>query len=156
MRRPLLTLLLLLAPLAPAATDVSGKWSGSMDKKTRDGKVDSTPVIAEFKVDRKTVTGTANVPGFDPLPAGNGMLRGDRLTFEVHGDDGDYAVKLTLVGKSQLKGEVVFSAPDEARQTSSLTFTRNNQAVPAPAGFVPNEGVRDLCQNWGSSKTSRF
>jgi hypothetical protein len=125
MRRSLLTLLLLLAPLATAATNVSGKWSGSMDRKIGEGKVDSTPVNAEFRLDGKTVTGTTAVPGFDPLPVGNGMLQGHQLTFQVHGDDGNYAVKLTLVGKSQLKGEVVFAAPDGAGQTSSLQFTRN-------------------------------
>jgi hypothetical protein len=124
MHRPLLTLLLLLAPFATAATDISGKWSGSMDLKTPDGKVDSTPVTAEFRLDGKTVTGTTVVPGFDPLQVGNGMLQGDQLTFEVHADDGDYAVKLTLVGESQLKGEVVF-ARDGARKTAILTFTRN-------------------------------
>jgi hypothetical protein len=125
MRGILFPLLLLLVPLAAAATDISGKWSGSMDRKTPDGKVDSTPVIAEFKLDGVRVTGTAGVPGFDPSPVGNGMLRGDQLTFEIHGNDGDYAVKLTLVGKSRLKGEVVFSAPDGTKQTSSLTFTRD-------------------------------
>jgi hypothetical protein len=74
MRRLLLTLLLL-APLVNAATDISGKWSGSMDRKTQEGKVDSTPVIAQFKLDGKTVTGTAGVPGFEPSPVGNGMLQ---------------------------------------------------------------------------------
>jgi hypothetical protein len=48
-----------------------------MDLKTADGKVDSTPVTAEFRLDGKTVTGTTVVPGFDPLPVGNGMLQGD-------------------------------------------------------------------------------
>lgn len=125
MHRPLLVLLLLLAPLATAATDISGKWSGSMIQNTANGRVDSTPVVAEFRLDGTTLTGAANVPGFDPLPVGDGILRGDQLTFTVHGDDGDYAVKLTLAGESQLEGEVVFSARDGARQTSSLMFTRN-------------------------------
>jgi hypothetical protein len=81
-------------------------------------------VNAEFRVDGKTVTGTAGVPGVEPSPVGNGMLQGDQLAFEVHGDDGDYAVKLTLVSESRLKGEVVFSAPDGAKETASLTLTR--------------------------------
>jgi hypothetical protein len=124
--RPSIAMLLFaLAPLAVAATDISGKWTGSMDKKTPDGQVDSTPVVAEFKLDGKTVTGTANVPGFDPLMVQRGMLDGDQLTFEVQGDDGNYAVRLTVVSASELKGEVKFTDPNGRAETAGLTFSRN-------------------------------
>ena len=96
-----------------------------MDKKTPDGKVDSTPVFADFKLDGKAVTGTAGAQGSDPETIGNGKLEGDQLTFEVRAGDGTYAIKLTVVSESQLKGEVTFSDSKGAKDTAALVFTRD-------------------------------
>lgn len=124
MRRLFVTMLLALAPLALADTDVSGKWTGSMDVKAPTGMSNSTPVVAELKQMGATVTGTANAAGFDPLTIEKGMLEGNQLTFEVRTEEGTYAVKVT-VDESQLKGEVVFTPADGNKQTASLTFTRD-------------------------------
>jgi hypothetical protein len=123
--RRLLAFLLMLAPLALAAADVSGKWAGAMDIKGPDGSVNSTPVTAEFKQTGATVTGAAGVAGQDQFALEKGTLDGNQLTFEVHAPDGVYAVKATLTGDTQLKGEVAFTSPEGAKVTASLTMTRN-------------------------------
>ena len=124
MHRLLLTLFVAFAPLAFAATDVSGKWNGKMDVISPDGALSSTPVTAELKQSGKTVTGIAGVAGGDQLQIENGAMDSDRLTFEVHTAEGVYAVKAT-VGESQLKGEVIFTAQGGSKQTASLVMARN-------------------------------
>lgn len=123
--RRLLALLLVLASLAFAAADVSGKWTGTMDVKLPDGSVNSTPVTAELKQTAATVAGTAGVAGSDQFTLEKGTLDGNQLTFEVHAADGVYAVKATLVSDTQMKGEVTFASPEGAKVTASLTMTRN-------------------------------
>ncbi len=123
--RRLLLFLLLLAPLAIAAADVSGKWAGSMDVKLPDGSVNSTPVTAEFKQTGATIAGVAGVAGSDQFAVEKGMLDGSQLTFEVHAPDGLYAVKVTLVGDTQMKGDVTFTSPEGTKVIASLTMTRN-------------------------------
>jgi len=125
MRRLLPALLLAIAPLTFAATDVSGKWAGMMDVKLPDGSVNSTPVTAEFKQSGGTITGTAGVAGMDQFALEKGALDGNQLTFEVHAPDGVYAVKATLATGTELKGEVAFTSPEGTKVTASLTLTRN-------------------------------
>lgn len=121
----LLAALIMLAPLAAATTDISGMWSGSMVHMTDDGIVASTPVVAEFKQDGKTITGTATAAGREPMTIEKGVLEGDRLTFEIHAPEGTYAVKMALVGASELKGEVTFTETTGRTGTATLTFSRN-------------------------------
>jgi len=124
MRALLLTLVILLAPLAARAADVSGKWSGSMDMKGPDGQPQSMAVTAEFKQDGKAVTGTAGREGDDQLTVQKGTIDGDALTFEVEAPDGVYSVSLKVVGDHQLKGEVNFSDQSGNKQTASLTLNK--------------------------------
>lgn len=125
MRKLLLTVLLLLAPLAAATTDISGKWSGSMTRKTDNGSIESTAVVAEFKLDGKTVTGTAGAAGQEALPLEKGTFDGDQLTFEAHAPDGIYRVRLSVVSASELKGEVTFTDATGRNGTASIAFSRN-------------------------------
>ncbi len=123
MRRVLFALLLAFVPLAFAATDVSGKWTGSMDLKLPDGSVNSTPVVADLKQAGNTVTGTAGAVGHEGLTIEKGVIDGGQLTFEVQTGEGSYAVK-AKVSDSQIKGEVVFITGG-AKQTATLVMTRN-------------------------------
>lgn len=122
--RRLLILLLLLAPVAFAAADVSGKWTGTMDLKLPDGSVNSAPVSAELKQTGTMVTGTAGVAGQDQYTLEKGTIDGNQLTFEVHAADGLYAVKITIVSDTQLKGEVAFTL-NGVQATASLSLTKN-------------------------------
>lgn len=114
----------LLAALASAATDISGKWSGLMITKTPDGQINSMPVIAEFKQTGDVVTGTAGVQGQEQFALEKGSLRAGQLTFVVHTDNGEYEAKLTVVGDAELKGEVTFGAAGGPKQTATLSFSR--------------------------------
>jgi hypothetical protein len=125
MRSLLVLLVLAFALSAVAASDLSGKWTGTMDKKGPNGSLDSTPVFAELRVSGSSVTGTAGVPGFDPLALEKGMVNGDQLTFEVHGDDGLYSVKATIVSDTQMRGEVIFTAPGGETETADIILTRD-------------------------------
>jgi len=120
----LMSVFLLLAPLAGSAADVSGKWTGSMDIKTPDGQAQSMPVRAELKQDGKSVTGTAGREGEEQYPIQKGTIEDKKFTFEVQAPDGNYEVSLTVVGESQLQGEVTFNDRDGNKQTASITFTR--------------------------------
>ena len=123
--RRLLAFLLMLAPLVFAAADVSGKWIGTMDLKSPDGSMNSTPVTAEFKQTGATVTGTAGLAGQDQFTVEKGALDGNQLNFEVHAPDGIYAVHATVASDSQIKGEVSYTAPGGVKATASLSLTRN-------------------------------
>lgn len=122
--RRLLAFLLVLAPLAFTAADVSGKWVGSMDMKLPDGSVNSTPVTAEFRQTGAMVTGAAGVAGSDQFAVEKGMIDGGQLTFEVHAPDGVYAVKVSFVSDTQMKGEVSYTN-EGGKGTAAITLTRN-------------------------------
>jgi hypothetical protein len=124
MHKLLMSLFLLIAPLTVWAGDISGKWTGSMDMKAPDGTAQSMPVTADFKQDGKSVTGTAGREGDDQLTIQKGTIEDAKFTFEVEAPDGTYAVSLTVVGDSQLQGDVSFSGPDGTKQTAKLTFNK--------------------------------
>lgn len=123
--RKFLAFLLMLAPLAFAAADVSGKWSGSMDMKLPDGSVNSTPVTAEFKQTGTTITGTAGVAGSDQFAIEKGTVDGTQVSFEVHAPDGVYVVKVNLVSDTGMKGDVSFTGTEGVKATAALTLSRN-------------------------------
>jgi len=119
-----MSLFLLAAPLALAAGDVSGKWTGSMEMNAPDGTSQTMPVTAEFKQDGKSVTGTAGRVGDEQLALQKGTIEDKTFTFEVSAPDGTYAITLTLVSDSQLQGDVAHTDPDGNKQTAKISFTR--------------------------------
>jgi hypothetical protein len=118
------SLFLLIAPLALAAGDISGKWTGTMDMKTPDGQVQSMSVAAEFMQDGKSVTGTAGREGDEQHAIQKGTIEDKRFTFEVQPPDGTYAVSLTVISDDVLVGEVSFNDPDGNKQTANLRLMR--------------------------------
>ena len=119
-----MSLFLLVAPLALAAGDITGKWSGSMDMKAPDGSAQSMPVTAEFKQDGKTVTGTAGREGDEQLALEKGMVDGEKFTFEVTAPDGVFAINLTLMSDTQLQGDVTHTDQDGNKATAKLTLAK--------------------------------
>ena len=119
-----MSLFLMVAPLALAAGDISGKWSGSMDMKAPDGSAQSMPVTAEFKQDGKTVTGTAGREGDEQLALEKGMIDGEKFTFEVTAPDGVFAINLTLMSDTQLQGDVTHTDQDGNKATAKLTLAK--------------------------------
>ena len=125
MRRLFLTVFILLTPLAAAITDISGKWSGSLDRPTDNGLVESTPIVAEFQQEGTTVTGTVGALGQPQLTVEKGTLEGDKLTFEAHAPNGTYVVRLAVVSASELKGETTFTETTGRTGTAPLKLSRN-------------------------------
>ena len=125
MYKLLAALFLTLAPVAVSATDLSGKWSGSMDLKTPDGQAVSMPVTAEFKQDGKTLTGTVGKASDEQFNVDKGTVEDKKVSFEVQAPDGAYLVKLTIAADNQLEGEVNFTDPGGNPITAKLAYTRD-------------------------------
>lgn len=125
MHRLLIATIILLTPLAAASTDVSGKWSGSLDRPTDNGLVESTPIVAEFQQEGSKLTGTVGALGQPPLAVEKGTVDGDKLTFEAHAPNGTYVVRLSAVSASELKGETTFTENTGRTGTAPLKLSRN-------------------------------
>lgn len=78
---------LILCTLAMAETDVTGKWSGG-------------PFLLTLKQQGNAITGTAGSSAGDQYPIKNGVIEGDKITFDV----GTFHMELRIEG-ANLKGE---------------------------------------------------
>jgi uncharacterized protein (TIGR03435 family) len=108
-------LVCLLGSLAlPAATDVSGKWSGF-------------PIYLTLKQDGNTVTGSAGETEDDQMPFDTGSIEDDRLTLKLG------PVELVLVVRGdQMSGEV----HEGGGRTMKMVFRRlkpRDPSAPPPA-----------------------
>src|SRR5689334_19731960 len=108
-------LVCLLGSLAlPAATDVSGKWSGF-------------PIYLTLKQDGNTVTGSAGETEDDQMPFDSGSIEDDRLTLKLG------PVELVLVVRGdQMSGEV----HEGGGRTMKMVFRRlkpRDPSAPPPA-----------------------
>jgi hypothetical protein len=122
--------MLLSVPFVSAA-DVSGKWSGSLEIKTPDGKTAALPAYAEFKQEGASVTGAVWKEADDQFPVEKGKIDGNRITFEFLAQEGSedskplvHSVRLAVVGETQLQGQMEFEDGGN-KVTAKLTFTRD-------------------------------
>jgi hypothetical protein len=73
-------LMFALTPItAPAATDVTGTWTGEL--KGPDGN--GFPISFTFKQDGATMTGSVQGPQGDPIAISDGKVDGSTITFKV-------------------------------------------------------------------------
>ncbi len=70
--------ILVCAPLAHAATDVTGAWNTTVTTPNGDMQITFT-----FKQDGAKLTGTSAGPMGDPSEISNGKVDGDKLSFDV-------------------------------------------------------------------------
>jgi len=104
MKSILLSLLLLAAAtFALSATDLTGKWSGTVDLK-QDGEAQTIPVIMIVKQDGDKITGTAG-PEDEQHPIQNGKIDGNKVTMEVDSGEALYYLELEVDG-DQITGNV--------------------------------------------------
>jgi hypothetical protein len=109
-----LVCILLAAALAiPAlAADITGKWSGSFTPSDPSGQVEASSAYLVLKQSGTQVTGTGGPDENQQWPIQNGKFEANKLTGEVHDDNGAvYKVALTLSG-DHLKGDVSVTTPD--------------------------------------------
>jgi hypothetical protein len=95
--------LLLLAAWTLSASDLTGKWSGTVDMK-QDGDAQTIPVVMIVKQDGKTLTGTAGPEEYQHAIQ-KGLVDGDTVTFEVDSGEAIYYLELKLDG-DQISGAV--------------------------------------------------
>ena len=79
------SLVLLLTP-ALAATDFSGKWSGSFVNTGPEGQKNESQAFMDLKQNGTAITGTAGPSTDQQWEIRNGRVAGDKITFEVQND----------------------------------------------------------------------
>ncbi len=102
LRRAGLAVILLLfsAAASLAATDLGGRWEGSIN--TPNGDVD---LVFHFKVDGAVLTGTVETPN-GIADIADGKVDGDKFSFKTHAGDSDIIHEGAVSGDTiQLKVE---------------------------------------------------
>ena len=95
-------LVIALALVAFADTNVSGKWSGTFTPESGDGG----SAYLVLKQTGAEITGTAGPDESQQWPITSGKMQNNKLTADVQSPDGDtYKVSLVLEG-DHLKGDV--------------------------------------------------
>jgi hypothetical protein len=73
----------LLVLALPAATDLSGKWSGTFEAQNARGETRSQPILIILKQEGAELSGTGGPDESERHPILNGKVDGDKLTLEV-------------------------------------------------------------------------
>ena len=111
MKSILLSLLLLLAAaFVLSATDLTGKWSGTLDLK-QDGEAQTIVVNMVVKQDGDKITGTAGAED-EQHPIQNGKVDGNKVTMEVDNGEALFYLELEVDG-DQITGNVKQGADGE-------------------------------------------
>jgi len=103
-----------LATISMAATDYSGKWSGTSPE--------MGTVYAVLQQDRAKLTGSAGPGESRQLPITAGRAEGDHLTFDVKMGGGTMHFDLTANG-AELRGTVQLSQGDD-HSSAKVVLTR--------------------------------
>jgi hypothetical protein len=108
--KSILVSLLLLAAWTLSASDLTGKWAGTVDMK-QDGDAQTIPVIMIVKQDGNKLTGTAG-PEDDQHAIQKGLVDGDTITMEVDSGEDIFYLELKVDG-DQITGAVKQGADGE-------------------------------------------
>jgi len=114
--KSILLSLLLAATWTLSASDLTGKWTGTVDMK-EDGNAQAMSVVMIVKQDGNKLTGTAGVEE-DQHPIQKGNVDGDTVTFEVDSGEAIYYLELKLDG-DQLSGAAK-AGPDGEKMKIAL------------------------------------
>jgi hypothetical protein len=99
--------LLLGLAAASAASDVSGRWTGTAEVKMPDGEVRTYPLHLEITRSGERITGTIGREPDEKLPLEKAKLEGNRLSFEVVPPDAGAPVAFELeVAEGRLEGKL--------------------------------------------------
>jgi hypothetical protein len=108
--------------LTASATDVTGKWSGSVIAKTPDGETNEETAWMQLVQTGDLVTGTAGPSPDKQGPIKDGKITGDQVDFKVGVEDAVAVVHLQLVGE-RLQGQAVIETPD-GKVTANIDVKR--------------------------------
>jgi hypothetical protein len=87
------------------ASDVTGKWRGSLEFTNDNGETRKGSAFMDLKQDGVPVSGTAGPNESESHQLRDGKFENNKLTFRVAADDAYMKVDLTLDG-DELKGQV--------------------------------------------------
>ncbi len=122
MKKLLFVLIALMLPLA--ASDISGKWSGTIEIADTGNGPMQTAVRAEFVQKAGSISGKIGRPGDDDAVIRNGRIDGGQISFEVQSPETTRPMRfsLKLVGE-RLEGEMKGSV-DEGEIVGKVTLSR--------------------------------
>jgi len=115
MTKRLFAIALVLAAFIPSlaaqtakATDVTGKWTGSMTRSAPDGRSQTIDWMFDLKQKGKVITGTAgpNAERQWAIESG-GAVEGGKLTFKVQQPEGPMRTFTLQLVKDRLQGEML-------------------------------------------------
>jgi hypothetical protein len=108
-----------------ASSDLSGKWSGSFLQNLPDGSKKDSQAFMDLKQSGTEITGTAGPSQNQQWEIRKGKVAGDKITFEIQGDNQPViSFELTLVD-GHLKGEAK-AERDGQKMSAILDLQRAN------------------------------
>jgi hypothetical protein len=115
--------LALVALFAFAASDVTGKWSGTLEIANPEGGSKSEPAFVILKADGATLTGSGGPNEADQKPIRNGKVQGDRLTFEI--ETSKVTMRFDLkVAENRIEGKIDGEGRDGEKRSARISLQR--------------------------------
>lgn len=115
-------LLAVFALTAAADTDITGKWSGSVNATSPDGEATNQPAFLILKQTGSEITGTVGPNEDEQVPIVKGKIEGAKITIEANHEG--HTVKLALVlAEEHIKGEASIEMEGQTK-TVKIDVTR--------------------------------
>lgn len=123
MKALLCSMLLAVCALTAAAdTDITGKWSGSVNATTPEGEAKTETAFLVLKQTGSEITGTVGPNEGEQFPIQKGKIDGDKITIEA--DHEGHTIKLALVlAEDHIKGDATIEMEGQAK-TAKIDVTR--------------------------------
>lgn len=118
------SLLLLAMAMAAAATDVSGKWSGTFTATSADGQPRESGAVLIFKQNGTALTGSVGPDESQQWEITSGKVDENKITVEAHSPNGGTARFELVLDGEHIKGDVSVSRADAPELRGKLDVTR--------------------------------
>jgi hypothetical protein len=122
---------LVLAAAGARASDVSGKWIGTVEIKAPDGQTATEPFWAKLHQSAREVSGTAGGGDSDAaadIRNGSTDVDGTKLSFQFTDEhDVSYTAALVADGQNRFEGTIEFSLPDGTPMKAKLVLNRDEK-----------------------------
>jgi hypothetical protein len=111
--RTLITIAALLFTIAPAsahaqkATNLTGKWTGTLTRTAPDGRTQSIDFMFDLTQKGKVLTGTVGPNAERQWPIEKGTVDGGKISFRVQQPDGPLRTFTLKLVKDRLEGEML-------------------------------------------------
>lgn len=110
------------------ASDVSGKWNGTLEFKGEDGQAQTVPAHAELKQQNNVVVGRVWKEDGERYEIEQGRVSGNEISFTFRAPESGeeevvHSVKLSSVSPTRMEGTLEFDGGSQ-KFSGKLTFTR--------------------------------